>query len=144
MLLLAIADRFRSISKYESGLMLLETVLATAIIGMVAIGLLSGMSIAAKSDFIITRLSDAEALARSQMEQIKNSSYIDYSDPDHGVYELITDAAEYAIEVSCSPISPITCQPLGPNEDAGIQLITIVVRNNGEQVTTLKGYKVRR
>jgi len=144
MLLLKIANKFRFINKYESGLMLLETVLATAIIGVVAVSLLGGMSIAAKSDFIITRLSDAEASARSQIEHIKNSSYIDYSDPDHGVYELITVEAEYTMEVSCSPVSPITCQPLGPNEDAGIQLITIVVRHNGEQVTTLKGYKVRR
>lgn len=141
---LRIVNKCKVIGQHESGLTLIETLTATAIIGMVAIGLFGGLSVAARSDFIITRLSTAEALARSQIEQIKNSSYIDYSDPGHGDYELITVPADYTIEVNCSPISPSTGQPLSPNQDDGVQLITVVVNHNGEQVTTLKGYKVSR
>lgn len=132
------------INNDESGLMLIETLAATAIIAMIAIGFLSGMSIASKSDFIITKSSKAEALARSQMEYIKSSDYIDHSIPGHGNYEYVTVPDNYAIEMNCSPVSLSTGQPLNPEEDEGIQLITIVVSYNGEQATTLKGYKTDR
>ena len=144
MLFCRIVNKCKIFGQNESGLTLLETLAATAIIGMVAVGLFGGMSVAARSDFIVTRLSSAEALARSQIEHIKNSSYIDYSDPDHGEYELIAIPDDYAINVNCSPVSPSTGQPLGPNEDSGIQLITVTVRHNGEQVIVLKGYKINR
>ena len=123
---------------------LIETLAATAILGMIAVGLFGGLSVAIKSDCTITRISSSEALARSQLEHIKKSSYIDYSEPEHGVYELITAPADYLIEVNCSPISPSTGLPLNPEEDDGIQLITVEVSHKGEQVSTLKGYKVER
>jgi type II secretory pathway pseudopilin PulG len=128
----------------ESGLMLIESLAATAIIAMIAVGLLSGMSIASKSDFIITKASKAEALARSQMEYIKSSDYIDYSVPGHGNYELLTVPDSYTVEMNCSPVSLSTGQTLNPDEDEGIQLINIIVSYDGEQAATLKGYKIDR
>ncbi len=144
MFLCKVTNFFGLTNNNESGLMLIETLAATAIIAMIAIGLLSGMSIASKSDFIITKSSKAEALARSQMEYIKSSNYIDYSIPGHGNYDLVTIPDNYAIVMSCSPVSLSTGQPLNPDEDEGIQLITIVVSYNDEQATTLKGYKTDR
>lgn len=144
MLLLNFAHIFKVIKRDESGLMLIETLAATVIIALIAVGLLSGMSIASKSDFIITRLSKAEALARSQMEYIKVNDYIDYSESGHVGYALITTPDNYTIEMDCSPVSLSTGEPLEPDEDEGIQLITVVVSHNGEQVTTLKGYKIDR
>jgi prepilin-type N-terminal cleavage/methylation domain-containing protein len=144
MLLFRIAKRLKVFNQYESGFTLLETLVATAILGMVAASLLSGLAIGAKSDFIISKLSTAESLASSQMEQIKGSSYIDYAVPGHGDYALITAPTNYTIEVTCSPISPSTGDPLAPDQDEGIQKITVSVNHLGEQVITLGSYKVSR
>ncbi len=142
--IIRITDILKIARHGESGMMLLETLAATAIVGLVAVSILGGLSVAAKSDFTLTKLSSAEALASSQMEHIKYAAYIDYSAPGHGEYELISATTGYEIEVTCMPISPITGQPLGVDEDIGIQMITVLVRHNGEQSALLNGYKIDR
>jgi type II secretory pathway pseudopilin PulG len=128
----------------ESGMTLLETVVAAAFLGIVATSLLGSLSLSAKSDYLIKVHSEAESLALSQMELIKASSYIDYSEGGHGGYSLIAPPADYTIEVTTVPIDPSTGQALGTGQDNGVQKITITVQLRGEEKATLVGYKVDR
>lgn len=144
MLLTRAKNYLRTLSQHQSGFTLLETVAATAILGVVAAGLLSGLSIAAKSNFTIGTMSKAESLARSQMEYVEASSYIDYSNPGHGEYSLTMAPTNYTIQVDTQPIDPSTGQPLGPDQDSGIQVITVTVTRPDGDTTTLESYKVNR
>ena len=134
----------RAFGSQEAGLTLLETVAATALLGIVATSLLSSLSLIARSNFLITRMSTAEALAVSQMEHIKSSSYIDYSISGHGEYELLATPTQYTIHVDTQPIDSATGQPLGSDQDDGTQIITATVAHLGDNVTALVGYKVNR
>jgi type II secretory pathway pseudopilin PulG len=144
MLFMSAKKYLRILSRHESGLTLLETVAATAILGVVAASLLTGLSLAAKSDFTISTMSKAEAVARSQVDHIAASSYIDYSVPSHGEYELITAPTNYTIQVSTQPIDPVNGQSLGADQDSGVQMITVTVTRPDGDTTILEGYKVSR
>ena len=60
----------------ESGITLIETVVALAILGAIAVIFLSGLATASKAAFIADEQATAESLAQSQMEWIKNASYV--------------------------------------------------------------------
>jgi type II secretory pathway pseudopilin PulG len=128
----------------ESGMVLLEVLLAAAILGMVAVTSLNSLSVASKADFINNEQSDSECLASSQVEHIKNQSYIDFTDPYHGDYELVAAPANYTVAVTTVPVDPDTGQPLASGEDSGIQKITVLIRHYGEEITVLESYKVDR
>ena len=120
----------------ESGATLLETVVALAILGTIAVIFLSGLTTTSKAAFIFDEQATAESLARSQMEWAQNADYV-------------YDATQY----SPTPIpsgkdyinysATITAEPLH-NPDDGIQKITVTVKRSGETVTKLQGYKVDR
>ncbi len=128
----------------QSGETLVETAVAAAILGTVAIGILQGLSIAVKSDMVVTQLSTAEALAASELERIKVSTYIDYSLTPHPLYEIVEAPLDYAIEVSVTPINRATGQALEPGLDQGLQKISVSVSYRGEQITSFGGYKLNR
>ena len=67
--------------KGQAGVSLLETLLGTALVGMLATAFLGSISTIYKTDFLLSRQSKAEVLARSQLESIKASNYIDFSNP---------------------------------------------------------------
>ena len=129
------------------GFTLVEIVIAIALIGVIAVAILSSLSYASTVLIIADRRATAESLARSQMEDVKNQPYIDYSEPAHGDYDLITilDGEEYEL-------LPVIVEPL-PLQD-GLQQITVIVSydilrynisTHGSVVVqeqfTLEGYK---
>lgn len=128
----------------ESGVALLEAVVALAILGIVAVTFLVGLSSISKADFIISKQSDAESAATSQLEYIKSQSYISYAVPGHGNYDVINVYSPYTIEVTTVPINPATGQPLASGQDNGVQRITVSVKYQGEQAIALQSYKVNR
>lgn len=129
----------------ETGGTLVETIIALAILGMVAVAFLSGLATASKATFITDERGTAESLARSQMEYVKSQSYINYAEPDPGDYGLITTPDSYSVEVLAAPIDPDTGEPLAsPDDDNGLQRITVTIQHNGESVLTINDYKTDR
>jgi prepilin-type N-terminal cleavage/methylation domain-containing protein len=135
--------------KSEKGFSLLEVMLAVALIGIIAVGLLLGFGGASRTMSIADERATAESLLRSQMEYIKNQPYIDYSVSGHEEYK-IQDYEEkdsgYKVELSVIPFNPDTGEDL-IDQDYGIQRITITVRHEvalRDVPITLQGYKVHR
>ena len=136
MRLFRVARRSSILACRESGMTLLETLLALTILGAVAVTFLCGLATGSKAAFINDERATAESLARSQMEWVKNADYV-------------YDATQY----SSTPIpsgkdyinysATITAEPLH-NPDDGLQKITVTVTRFGETVISLQSYKVDR
>jgi type II secretory pathway pseudopilin PulG len=120
----------------EAGATLMETVVALAILGTIAVTFLSGLITTSKAVAIADEQSTAESLAQSQMEWAKNTSY---------AYEAtgytsapIPDGKDY---INFSAI--IDAEPLRSPDD-GIQKITVIIKRWNQPVMQLEGYKVDR
>ena len=123
-------------TRRESGATLMETVVALAVLGTIAVCFLSGLVTSSKAAFTVDERATAMSLAQSQMEWAQNASYVDnataYSPAS------IPSGKDY-INYSAN----ITAEPLHDPDD-GIQKITVTVNRSGEQVFMLEGYKVYR
>ncbi len=134
----------------ETGVTLLETLVALALLSIIAVVFLGGLTTIATATLINNEQATAESLARSQMEYVKSQDYIYYADPDHGEYDgLATPPVSYGIDFTAVPFNPDTGQPYEQTggifvEDAGIQKITVTVNHNGKLVLTVEDYKVER
>ncbi len=134
----------------EKGLTLIEVITALAILGMIGLAFLGALSTASNAVVITDERATAESLARTQMEYIKSQDYIDYSNPDHEEYEIITPPSDYAVELSVIPFNPDTGNPYADlgggifDLDMGIQEITITVDHFEDEVLILEGYKSSR
>ncbi len=129
-------SRSKSVGNGESGLTLIETLIALAVLAAIAVPFLLGIATSSKAAFIDDQHTTAGSLAQSQMEWIKNSEYVyeatQYSAapiPDGGDYN------NFSLEVLAEPLH---------SPDDGIQKITVTIRHAGKAITTLEGYKVDR
>ncbi len=120
----------------ESGASLIETLVALAVLGTIAVTFLAGLVVTSEAAFIVDERATAESLARSQMEWAQNASYT--SNATQYSSAPIPGGQDYA-DYSAN----ITAEPLN-NPDDGIQKITVVVSHSGEPVITLETYKVKR
>lgn len=126
----------RIFTRRESGITLIETVVALAILGTIGVIFLSGLTTTSKAAFIFDEQATAESLARSQMEWAQNADYV----YDATQYSLtpIPSGKDY-INYSAT----ITAESLN-NPDDGIQKITVTVKRFNETVIKLQSYKVDR
>ena len=121
------------------GFTLIEVTIAIALLGIIAVTIMTALSTASVALIIADRRATAESLARSQMEYVKNQGYqglyIDYSESGHGEYAQIGGYTEnYDVGTTVEPIDPATYEPYPYyesegrfQEDAGIQKITVTV-----------------
>lgn len=136
-----IAKKFNILLGNETGLTLIETLIALAILGVVAVAFLSGLATASKATFIADERAIADSLVRSELEHIKSHQYINYAEPGHGDYGVVASPDNYDIEVTEVPINPETGQPLPSGEDEGIQKITVTIKHRDKSVLTIEDYK---
>jgi prepilin-type N-terminal cleavage/methylation domain-containing protein len=128
----------------EKGVTLIETLVALAVLGLVAVAFLGGTATMSRATLINDRQETAQSLAQSQLEYVKSQDYIDFADPGHGDYVLITPPAGYGVAVAVAPTDPETGQPLPSGQDQGIQKISVTVSHEARDALTLEGCKVYR
>ena len=119
----------------ELGATLTETVVALAILSIVAVTFLSGLATTSTATIIANEQATAESLARSQMEYVKNYAY-QYA------------ASEYPVDPSLNiPVGwsvPPPVVELVHATDDGLQKVTVTAEHNGEVVISVEVYKVDR
>ena len=114
---LRLSSRARKAFRGRSrGFTLIEVVIAIALLGIIAVSILTALSTASLALIITDRRATAESLARTQMESIKHQGYIDYSESGHDDYDLIQFPEGYEIE----PVSVVLLEE-------GLQKITVIV-----------------
>ena len=122
--------------KNEKGFSLIEVVIALALLGIIAIAVLSGLATASIALIIADERATSESLARSQMEYVKG---IDYEN-EATSYPAASIPQEH---IDAGYSATITALPLH-DPDEGIQEIMVIVEHNDKEVITLEGYKVNR
>jgi len=120
----------------EAGITFMETVIALAILGVVSVAFLSGLTTASKSVFLADKKATAESLAQSQMEWAKDRSY-SYNATAYSAAP-IPDGKDYWYYSAV-----ITAEPLHIPDD-GIQKVTVTILRDNEALVSLEGYKVDR
>jgi len=123
-------------ARREQGTTLIETVVALAVLGAIAVTFLSGLATTTKAVGLTDEQTTAESLAQSQMEWVKNAGYsynaTGYSPASiPGGKDYINYSAIIAAESLHDP-------------DDGIQKITVTVKRSDKEVIKLEGYKVDR
>ena len=126
----------RAFTCRESGATLLETVVALAVLGTVAVTFLSGLVTTSKAAFTTDERATAESLAQSQMEWVQSANYTDNAtDYPPAPIPSGKDYINYSANITAEPLH---------DPDDGIQKIIVIVKRSGKQVFTLEGYKVDR
>jgi len=120
----------------ESGMTLVETLVALAILGAVAVSFLNGMTAASESTFIADEQTTAENLARNQMEEVRTADYV-YGTTEYPPAPM-PDGKDY---INYSAV--ITAEPLN-NPDDGIQKITVSIKHFDKTTFRLESYKGQR
>lgn len=120
----------------QAGTTFIETAVAMALLGIIAVALLSGLATASRASIIIDEQTTAESLARSQMEWAKMTAYTvnatAYSPAPIPVEE---DYTGYAVSIAAASLN---------SPDDGIQKITVTVKHYDKDIIQLEGYKVDR
>lgn len=134
--------------KSEKGFALIETLVALALMGITAVGLLSGLATTFRAGTISQERVVAESLGKSQWEYIRAQDYIltadyDPNDPEKR-YELIAIPDElvvkdYTVEIG-TPATIIS--PDGGEFE--LQSITVVINCDSKQILTISDYRVGR
>jgi len=131
----------------SKGVSAIEVIIALAILGIVAVAFLGGLSTALNATSIADERSVAQSLAQSQMEYIKSQ---EYDDSEHPLYDVISDIPDgytiYGYDESHPDWFAQRLDPEGDglSNDDGLQVITVTVKHHDKEVLTLEGYKLDR
>ena len=124
----------------QSGMSLVEVVVALALIALVVPAILLGLSTASRGTDQAYERSLLLELAQSQMEDIQQQPYQENA----ADYTLISTPQGYQIEVSATPAVTYTYPaPKSTNTEETVQLVTVTVTGVRGSLE-LQGYKVRR
>lgn len=112
----------------EKGFTLIGVVIAIALVGVIAVAFLGGLSNASKALFTTDTHSTGNNLAESQLEYVKKLPYSATYSPA----PIPSEYNGYSVTIDVTPL-----------EDGNIQKITVTVSHQDKPgVITLEGYKV--
>jgi type II secretory pathway pseudopilin PulG len=119
--------------KNETGIAMLEILVALALLGIIAAAFLAGSGTTTRTAIQADEMATAENLGRYQMEYIKG---LDYAvDPTTYIPAEIPSGADY---------SGYSTSVSGNTADDDLQLITVRVNHGGKEVFILEDFKVNR
>ena len=126
--------------KNEYGFSLIEVLVALAMMALIAVAFLSGLTTLAYTGHIDTERVTATRLAKSQMESVQREEY------KTSYTKLSPEGTDYYIgNIDAKYYDPITGHEPVPVSDTGIQKITIKVYKgtdaSGQLLITLEGFK---
>ena len=130
----------RALQGRSRGFSILEVVIAIALLGIIGVSVLSALQTAALAFIIADRRATAESIARTQMEYVRYSDY--EGDPEEGPPQYSQDPyielpPDYSVLTTAIRLN----KDVDPNDDDGIQEITVTVSHDGQVVVTLEDYK---
>lgn len=135
----------------QKGQILIEVLVALAILGIVAVAFLTALTTTSVALIVADRKTTAESLTRTELEYIQNSDYwphdFTYELPsgyppwDTG-HTLPSGYNTYSLVVDGFFVNPVTHQR--QTADDGIQKVTVEVYQQGQLVLTTSDYKTER
>jgi prepilin-type N-terminal cleavage/methylation domain-containing protein len=121
----------------EKGFTLIEVLISLAVFGIIAVGLLIGLTTSSEALIVNDTHETAKNLAETQMESIQNQLYDGTNNAP--VYAVLSDLPPgYQINLTNTRVN----KGNGTNSDTGIQQITITVTQGIKTAFTLVDYKL--
>jgi len=126
----------------SGGFSMLEVVIAIALLGIISVSVLSALQTAALALISADRRATAESIARTQMEWVRFSEYDVELAEGHPAYSLDTQIEStlppgFSVETTAIRLN----KDVDPDDDDGIQHITVTVTHEDRVVVTLEDYK---
>ena len=124
----------------SGGFSMLEVVIAIALLGIIAVSVLGALQTAALALINADRRATAESIARTQMEWVRYSDYDDdlaEGHPDYSLDPQITLPPDFSVDTTAVRLN----KDENPNDDDGIQQITVTVSHDGQIEVTLEDFK---
>ena len=119
----------------ELGITFIETVMALAILCIVAVTFLTGLATTSTATIIANEQATAESLVRSEAEYVKNCTY-QHDAPTYPVSPSLNVPVGWAV--------PPPLVELVHATDDGLQKVTVTAEHNGEVILSTEIYKVDR
>ena len=123
------------------GFSMLEVVIAIALLGIIAVSVLSALQTAALALISADRRATAESIARTQMEWVRYSDYDDLLAEGHPEYSLDPQITPLPPDYSVDTTAIRLNKDVDPDDDDGIQEITVTVSHDGRVIVTLEDFK---
>lgn len=118
-------------ARSQRGFMMIEMMLAVAIVGTAMFAVVSSFSTSARASAHVQETTTAEWLATSQIELIRTSTFV----VTPGTYPAVPSPAGYTVANATSAVT---------GGDLNIQTVTVTVTKSGEVVYTTSAVKVNR
>jgi prepilin-type N-terminal cleavage/methylation domain-containing protein len=135
-----------NIGRDQSGVTLIETVIAIALLGIFGVVFLASLSTSTVTTAGLEDKANVDNLARAQMEYTKNINSCPYDSLPPYNYQALDQLEAgnpYIIAVPDGYSISVTAAALH-NPDDGIQEITVTIYREGINRLMIKGYKVNR
>lgn len=133
---MSLPRKIKKVGGRESGITLIESLVALAILATIAVVFLGGVIGTTKAAAITDEQTTAESLAQSQMEWVQNATYVtDATAYSPAALPVSGDYDNYSVNITAAALH---------SPDDGIQKITVKIRHSGKEVLQLEGYKVNR
>jgi len=135
-----------NIGRDQSGVTLIETVIAIALLGIFGVVFLASLSTSTVTTAGLEDKANVDNLARAQMEYTKNINSCPYDSLPPYNYQALDQLEAgnpYIIAVPDGYSISVTAAALH-NPDDGIQEITVTINREGINRLMIKGYKVNR
>ena len=118
-------------SDSERGFVLIEMMLAVAIVGTAMLAVVTAFSTASKTAQFVDSAATSQWLATSQMELVRAATFV----PTPGTYAAVTAPTGFAVTNVTSAVA---------GGDANIQIVTVTITEDGATVFEASTMKVNR